>query len=511
LNIQTEQLENQTARFTVELDADQFEKAKQKAARKIGKQVRIPGFRKGKVPYRILVQNGLEGQIVIEAFEDLYPDIYTKALDESGLDTYGPGTFERYELDPPTLIYTVPLHPTVDLGDYKSVRIDYTAPEVADEEVDKSLKNMQHQHAVVEESSTPIALNNRVTIDIDGKFLDDPQEVEETEDEDGEEKLELPKKGDSFAHIHEAAMTLDPELAPVLAGFSEALVGANLGDTVVFELTIPEDDEDYKEINGRAVEFTVDVQKIENVTLPTLNDDLAALVTAEEDEPLTLLQLRVRVRENLESAALKQTNEDYSTEVLTKMVECATITYPEIMVEEQIDDMLKDMEDRLQSQNVSKEVYLSTMGKTEEELRQDYHPLAIESLKRTLVLREIVTDNNIQVDEKQVEARIDEVLEQFGEQAEALRSVFDNPEMRFNMINDLVNEKLGEFIVATGKGEEPVIENVVAEEETEAEEVVADDASAEVEAAPEIDETPEATEAAETDAPEEEDHAEDDA
>lgn len=501
MNIQTELLENQTARVTAEIDLDRFDKAKQVAARKISKRVRIPGFRKGKVPYRILVQNGLEDQIIMDAFEELYQEIYTEALEQSDLDPYGPGMFEKYELDPPTLVYIISLQPKIELNDYRSVRADYEAPEVTDEEVDRVMKSMQEQQALVEESTRPVALNNRVTVDIDSEFADDPEddtpesadteadasETDAAEGDEPESDTEVPKppaKGAQFIHEHDATIPLDPEVAPVLPGFSEALVGANVDDTVVFDLTVPEDNDNYTDIAGRTVSFSVIVKKVESVTLPAMNDDFAARVTEEEDEPLTLLQLRVRVRENLEKNAEQQAKDSYSREVIDQMVAGAEMVYPEAMIQDQISMMLQDLEERLKQQKISKEIYLNVIGQTEEELRESYREPATNSIERTLLLQEVVRENNIHVHDEQVQARIDELLKQFGEQAESLRSAFDTPQMRGSVMNDLLNEKVLDFIVAIGKGEDPVVEDVhaeaeevsEAEEDTETEETTDGDA-----------------------------------
>jgi trigger factor len=135
LNIQTERLENHTARMTVAVDTDRLEKAKQKAAQQLSRRVNIPGFRKGKAPYRILLNYLGEAAILEDAIEVLGNDIYKEALTESGLEPYGPGEIEGVELENgPVLKFIVPLQPEVSLGTYRDVRVEYTAPEVKDEE-----------------------------------------------------------------------------------------------------------------------------------------------------------------------------------------------------------------------------------------------------------------------------------------------------------------------------------------------------------------------------------------
>ena len=473
MNVQTEHLEGQTARFTVEIDQERLDQAKQKAARHIAKRVNIPGFRKGKVPYRILVQNGLEPQIEMDAIEELSQEIYRETLEQSDLEPYGPGAFEDYKAEPaPTFIYTVPLQPAVKLNDYLEVREEYTEPEVSDETVDDAMKRLQQQEALVEESQQPVAMGNQVTIDVHSEFADDAPETAEESDDD-EETPAAPEKGTMFVHEHDAQVLLEEDEEVIIPGFKEQLIGANAGDELEFELTIPEDNDEYEDVKGRKIHFHVSVKKVENITLPTLNDDFAARVTEDEEEPLTLLQLRVRMRENIEADLKRRVHDAYASTVLGKMVEGADIAYPEAMVEDQIDSMINDLDNRLQQQGMNLETYMRVTGMTRDDLKEQYHENAEDSIKRSLVLREIIQVENLEASEERITERIDNMLVQFGDQAESLRAMFDTPQMRNAMVNDILQEMVIDRVVAIGKGEltpvdEPEEEQTVTDtEETE--------------------------------------------
>ncbi len=465
MNIQTEHLDDHTARFTVEIDEDRFDRAKRQAARKIANRVRIPGFRKGKAPYNILLQKGFEEQIVMDAVDDLSQTIYRETLDQSDVEPYGPGAFEDFKLEPSvTFIYTVPLRPTVELGDYQSVRLDYEEPQVTDEQVDEAMARLQEQEALTEEVEGPVALGHRVVLDVHSEFVDDPAPAEDesaddadTEDEsDDEEDSETsghdaPAAGDQFVHEHDVRLRLveDQEILP---GFNDELVGANVGDELEFELTVPEDSEDFPDLGGRKIRFHVSVKSAESITLPELNDELAARITQDEDEPLTLLQLRARMRETLENEQERTAKGEFSGRVLDEIVSGATISYPEMMVQEQIDSMIKDLDSRLRQQGMTLNDYYNVTGKTKEELREDYREPAIRTLERSLVLGEIVSDLQLSVPEHKVEGHINTMLQQFGEQAESLRSLFDTPNMRGSIVNDLLQEMVSEVLVAIGRG-----------------------------------------------------------
>ena len=157
LNIQTERIENHNARFTVTLEPSQLEKAKQQSARKLSQKYNIPGFRKGKAPYNIVLRFFGEASILEDAIEILGNDVYKQALDESGIAPYAPGQLENFEAEPePKFTFIVPMQPTVDLGNYRSVRMEYTEPVVEDTQVDKAMRQLQEDQALYEESTKPV-------------------------------------------------------------------------------------------------------------------------------------------------------------------------------------------------------------------------------------------------------------------------------------------------------------------------------------------------------------------
>lgn len=448
MNIQTERLENHTARMTVAVDAERLEKAKQKAAQQLSRRVNIPGFRKGKAPYRILLNYVGEAAIIEDAIEVLSNDIYKEALTESGLEPYGPGEIEGVELENgPVLKFIVPLQPEVNLGTYRDVRVEFTAPEIKDEEVNRALKGLQEQHAVVEESQQPVALGNRVNLDIHSHYV--------AEEEGGEE--------DEFLHEHDFSIILDQDGEP-LPGFNDALVGAAVGEEREFTLDVPDDADKYGDGAGRKVHFHVTVKKIESITLPAMTDDFAARVTAEEEKPLTLLELRIRVRENLQKMAEDRYKSDYADQALEAMIEVADVKYPEAMVVEETERLLGQFDQNLRQRGLTLNDYMRIIGKTKDDLMNDYREAAVRSLKRGLVLREVVENEKLTVSEQGVGEEIDRILERFEEnRRDDLRKLFDQPGMRDNVRNDLMMETVLNRIVAIAKGEAPE----VVEEETE--------------------------------------------
>lgn len=425
--------------MVVEFDAERLENAKQRAAKRISGKVNIPGFRKGKAPYRVIVKYIGEPAIVEEAVELITNDVYKEALDQTTLKPYGPGALEDYAVDPaPRFTFSVPLEPTIDLKDYRSVRVEWEPAAVEDEAVDRVLKSLQMEQAVVEDSQRPAALGDRVTLDIHSH-------IEPVEGDDDAEEVE-------YIHEHDGQFLLDDK-DDVAPGFSAALVGSNPGDSKSFELTLAEDDKEYP---GRTVHFAVTVKKVENVTLPVLNDDLIARVTKDEEKPLTLLEMRVRVRENLQRSLEENAKNEYAEKALNAMLDQAEIAYPEAMVADQVQRLLERFDEQLRRNKLTLQDYMRIYRRSIEELYQQYKPTAERIIRRGLVLREVGLAEGIEVSDDDMATRIDELVGTVSEtERDQARQLFANAIMRDSMREDMTRDKVMERIVAIARGEAP--------------------------------------------------------
>ena len=236
------------------------------------------------------------------------------------------------------------------------------------------------------------------------------------------------------------------------------------------------DDDEYEGLEGRTVHFSVTVNTIETVELPELDDDFAAKVTEDDDEPLTLEQLRERIRDQLHEESERRAQSEYANKVLDEIVEQSSIAYPEVMVADQIDQMIKEFEQRLQQQGITLDNYLKISDMERDDLEEQYHDPAIRTLERSLVLREIVAAENLEVSDDRIEAHIDGMVAQFGDQAASFRQFFDTPQMRDSIVNDLLTQKVMDFVRYIGQGLDPQEELAKAEAEAqEAQSEAADD------------------------------------
>ncbi len=475
MNLQTERIENHKAQFTIEIDTDRLEDAKRQAARKISRQVRIKGFRKGKAPYKIILQRVGEGAVLEEALEDLGDALYKQALDESEVVPYGPGAFENFKLEPaPTFVFSVPLQPEVDLQDYLDVRLDFEEPAVTDGEVDDALKQMQmRQVEVLDEDINVTGPGHRVTIAVDSEFVDgDPPDEaaddaptedaltslddERAEPDEAEPTPYVPKKGDTFVRDENTQIILDPNQDPFVHGFVGNLIDVERGSDVEFELTIPDDDAE-ESIIGRRVSFIVTIKAIEAISIPALDDEFARQVSRDRgDENQDLAALRQSVRDGLQKAALDNARSQYSADVLQQIVEGAQIVYPDLMLDEHIDDMIGELEVSLKQQRLNLEEYLRLTNSSKEELREQYRERATHTLRQSLVLRELVSAREIEVTDDDIELRLQSVIAGYGDSPE-IRKLFDSPQMRGNFRNELVMNFINAHLVAIGRGQDPVV------------------------------------------------------
>ncbi len=471
MNVQVERLENHTARLTVAVDSERWEAALKQAAQELSKRYRIPGFRKGKAPYKVVKRYLGEAAIVEDTVEKLGNEIYPEALDEAAVTPYAAGSFDDFQLEPePTYVFSVPLQPEVDLNDYRSVRQDWEQPEITDEKLDETLQQLRKQHAVVEESQHPAKVDDRLTVDVHSEFADGEERSEDEEDdESADEGDDVPRKGDAFFHRHDLQVALTHDTEPVLPGFTDAMVGATVGEEREFELTVPEDEPEYETIAGRKVQFHVTVKKIENVTPPELNDAFAQQLTKDEEEPLSMVELRMRIRENLQREAEREARDEYAMAVLDEMVEQATISYPEVMVDERIHQMIDEFGSNLQQQGIDLETYQKVTGITHEQLHEQYHDSAVQSVKRSVVLGEIMVNEKVRVSEEEIDAEVDALLAQFGPSAESLREFVNQPQQRADIANRLLYSNVIERIAQIGRGEAPSLEELEAAEGSEEE------------------------------------------
>jgi len=386
LKVETQTLEDHQAKLIVELEPEMLEAAKHRAAYALAKKVRIPGFRPGKAPYAMIVRHLGEGEILEHAIELLVDDNYQKVIQEAGIKPYGPGSLEQIKsLDPLTLEFRVPLAAEVKLGDYKSIRLPYEPPQVSSDQVERILNMLRAQHAVLKSVDRPAQAGDQLQLRVRAVKID-PDDPNPTLYEDRTLNLVIEHEGEEiFQNLP-------------FPGFTEHLIGASAGQTLTVRYKYPEDSP-MEILRDEEVEFTIFVEQVNSRTLPESNDEFAQSI----GEFATLEDLRREILSDLQERAEEEYNADYDDQVLDQLVEQSSVVYPPQMLEDEIEDVIRQLERRLQTQGLDLELYLKTRGITREQLVEEAKPVAEARLKRALVLFELAEKENIQVDPEELQ------------------------------------------------------------------------------------------------------------
>jgi len=428
LEIITEPLENRQLRLTIGLDDEQTEQAMQRAARNIAKQVNIPGFRKGKAPYELILKRYGEDTIRQEAADDMVEKVYREALEQEEIQPYAPAALE-ITLNPITFKFTIPLRPTVDLGDYRDYRLKPQKIKITKKEIQQALEEIREQNAILELVERPVALGDGAVIDVTG-WTDDGTEILQVDD---------------VRIILDAAST-DP--AP---GFAEEIVGMEAGQERTFTLLLS-GDFPQEALRGQEAEFSVSLKEVYDSTLPDLDDDLARAVGNFD----SFKELEAHVKEQLHQKAQQEADDEYATQVLEAIIEQAQVEYPPVMLQETLDDMSEEFEQKVKRETrLSLEDYLRFQNKTLEEIQEGWKPVAESRLKRALVLGDVVELEEIEVGEEEIRAHIEQISAPWGVRAEEMRASLNSDQSRNTIIRYLLAQKAVQRLVAIARGEAP--------------------------------------------------------
>jgi trigger factor len=455
--VQTEILDDRQARLTVTVDPQRVEKEMKDAARRISRQVNIPGFRKGKAPYNIIKQYYGEDVIFEEALDRLGQEVYGEALDESEIEPYAPGVLSDVERDPVIMTFTVPLMPVVELNDYRSVRLPYEAEAITEEDVQRALTELRDQQATLDPVDRPIELGSVALLDIVGTLVRD----DEGEDESEEEKPStwLAREG--------VRVKVDEDSTYPVPGFPEKVIGMEADDERSFDMSFPDEDDIAEALRGKTLHFEVTCREVYEYSAPELDDEFAKDLGDYE----TLDDLRAEVRKQLEEAARQNAREEYIQKVLEDLVESVVeISYPPIMLEQQIDSMLDDLDESLQERGLNLEEYKRLNSLDDAGLRDEVREEAEWQLKVALLLGEVTEAEELSVSEDEINDEIETAILTFGSQAALARQFYSSPEVRRRMANRVLSQKTLDRLIAIAKGEEPPIGEP--EKEVEPEEVV---------------------------------------
>ena len=405
MSLQVEKLEKNMAKLTIEVSAEDLDKAMEKAYQKQKSRISLPGFRKGKAPRKMIESMYGKGVFMEDAVNSLVPQEYTKALGECDLEIVSQPEINVTQMEPgKALIFTadVAVKPEVTLGDYKGVEVPKSEITVTDEEVDAEVKKEQDKNA------RTVAVEDRAAANGDITTIDFEGFVDGVAFEGG--------KGTDYA------LTLGS--GTFIPGFEDQLVGANTGDHVEVKVTFPEEYQ-AKELAGKEAVFQCDVKKIETKEVPELDDEFAKDVSEFD----TLAEYKEDVKKKLTEKKEKEARTAKENAAVDKAIENAQMDLPDAMVETQCQQMLDDFSRRMQSQGLSMDQYFQFTGMTAEKMMEDMKPQAVKRIQTRLVLEKIAEVENIQPTEEEVNEEISKMAETYKMEADKLKELLGEREI----------------------------------------------------------------------------------
>ena len=416
MSLQVEKMEKNMAKLTIEVSAEDLDKAMQNAYQKAKGKIAIPGFRKGKAPRKMIEQMYGKGIFLEDAANALIPEHYSKALEECDLEIVSQPEIDVVQAEPgKAFIFTaeVAVKPEVTLGDYKGLEVPKSEVEVTDEDVDAEIKKEQEKNSRTVTVEDRGAENGDITtIDFEG-FVD----------------------GVAFEGGKGTDYPLTLGSGSFIPGFEDQLVGAKAGDHVEVNVTFPEEYQ-AAELAGKAAVFQCDVKKVEAKELPELDDDFAQDVSEFD----TLAEYKEDIKKNLTDKKEKEARAAKENAAVDKAIENAQMEIPDAMVDTQVRQMINDFASRMQSQGLTMEQYFQFTGMTVEKMQDEMKPQALKRIQTRLVLEKIAEVENIQPTEEEVNEEISKMAEMYKMEADKLKELLGDRELE-QMKRDMAVQK----------------------------------------------------------------------
>lgn len=407
MSLQVENLEHNMAKLTIEVSAEDVEKALQQAYLKERKRISLPGFRKGKVPRQVIEKMYGPEVFYDEAANHMISEAYGKAYDECELEIASQPKVEIVQLEKgKPFIFTaeVAVKPEVALGEYKGLKVDKVSVEVTDEEVDAEIEKERERNArTVDVTDRAVQDKDQITLDFEG-FVDG------TAFEGG--------KGEDYP------LTIGS--GAFIPGFEDQLIGAEIGKETEVKVTFPEEYQ-AKELAGKEAVFKCTVKTIKVKELPELDDEFASDVSEEGE---TMEEYKAEVRGKLKERKEREAKEKKENQVVEQAVANAEIDLPEPMVDLQARQMADDFARRIMQQGMTLEQYFQFTGLSEEKMMEELKPQAEKRIRTRLVLEAIVAAENIEVSDERLEEELKKMAEAYQMEVDKLKEFMGENEKK---------------------------------------------------------------------------------
>ena len=425
MKVTREKTENSQAFLRIEMEPAEVEESLEESYHRLARKANIPGFRKGKAPRAVLERYIGRDSLLEDALNTLLPQAYEKAVREQEIDAIASPSIEIAQTDPVVFKATVPLRPTIELGDYHQIQLTPEPVELTGDDVNTVIEQLRRQHSTWEPVERPASFDDLVTIDIESHI---------------EGKPFINQQGVQYQVLHDHPL-------PVV-GFAEQLPGMKGGEEKEFKLQLPKD---YPrgELAGKEAWFKVRVTEIKQQRLPKLNNEFARLVNPEFK---TLASLRKQVSTNLRLRAEQKAREEFEERIIDAVVDISQVEFPPVLVEMEIDRLLDQQARWLQASGRGLEEYLGRINKTEEELREELRPLATKRVTRSLMLGKIADEEKIEVSDSEISAELENMAQSATQNKDEVQKLLDSPQARSSIEQLLTTRKTIQRLVEIAGG-----------------------------------------------------------
>ena len=426
MNCKVEKTKNvNEVKLEITVEAAKFEEAIKKVYFKSAKYFNIPGFRKGKAPMQIVEKYYGKEIFYEDAFNEVAGEALEEAVKENKLEVVSRPDIDVKQIEKgKDLIFTAIMQtkPEAELGKYKGIEVKKIEYNVSDEDINHELGHMQeHNSRLISIEDRPVETGDIATIDFEG-FVD----------------------GKAFEGGKAEGHDLEIGSNTFIPGFEDQVIGMNIDEEREIKVKFPEE---YfsKDLAGKDAIFKVKVNEIKKKELPKLDDEFAKDVSEFD----TLKELKADIKSKKEKENEEKAKYETQDAIMKALCENVKVEIPSGMVELEIDNMLKDIEQRLSYQVLKLELYLQMMGKTEEEFRKEYEPQAIEGIKSRLALEAIIKAEKIEATKKEIDEKMKEMAKNYGKENDD--EFLKNENVRNYIKQGLESEKAIEFLVENAK------------------------------------------------------------
>lgn len=426
MNYTVEKLEKSQVKFNYTASVEEYNKAVETVYNKTKHKYNVPGFRKGRAPKKVIEGIYGAGVFMNDAINQLIDDSIMELEKAGEYELVAFGSVEDVDIkDDGSVVYalTMVVKPDITLGAYKNLDVKKSEAKVTAEQVDEYIKAEQTKQARIIDAEKAAEKGDLVLIDYSGSVDGEKFDGGTAED------YELELGSNTF-----------------IPGFEDQLIGVKAGEQKDVKVTFPEKYH-AENLAGKEAIFACAVKAVRVKELPALDDESAKEVSEFD----TLEQYKSDVKSKLTEQETKRAEREYEDNLIEKIVEGSTVEIPDAMIKQEADEMIHDMEYRLMYQGMRMDDYLKYLGMTREQLADEYKPQAEKTVKTRLVMNEIVKAENIGIEDKDIDARIEKMAEEASQTVEEIRKTMRQEDINY-LVNSIISEKLLDTIKSYNGG-----------------------------------------------------------